>query len=149
VRLHEHFSFNLLDFRFFQNSEHGVAMPFGNSPLLASLIVVPYLLIADVYFFKTARFFLILKGQVVGTLAVREENEALFISSLAVAPEYRRHGIAMYVLGYVSKLAARLNKKWVELSVLKTNVPAQRLYLEFGFTRHKEKKLSIILRKSI
>ncbi|HVP26186.1 MAG TPA: GNAT family N-acetyltransferase [Candidatus Bathyarchaeia archaeon] len=124
-------------------------MPFGNSRLLASLIVVPYILIADVYFFRAARFFLMLKEQVVGVLAVREENETLFISSLAVAPEYRRQGIATHILNYVSKLAARLDKKWVDLSVLKSNVPAQRLYLKYGFVMHKEKKLSIILRKNI
>jgi len=54
-------------------------------------------------------------------LAVLEEYEALFISSFAVAPEYRRHRIATYMLNYVNKLAARLDNKWIELSVLKAN----------------------------
>jgi len=145
----QHFAFNLMDFRFFKNSERGTAMPFGNPYLLASVIVIPYVLIAELFFFMTTRYFVRLKAQVVGIFAVREKSEALFISSLAVAPEYRRHGIATYMLNYVSKLATRLDKEWVELSVLKANIPAQRLYLEFGFIKHKERKVSIILRKSI
>jgi len=59
----------------------------------------------------------------------------------------RRH--TGYILNYANKLAKQLDKKWLELSVLKVNIHALRLYMKVGFAETEEKKLSLILKKSI
>lgn len=89
------------------------------------------------------------KEQVAGLLAIQEKQEALYIHSLAVNPQYRRLRIGAYMLNYANLLAKRLKKKWLELSVLKTNTPAQKLYKKFGFVENEEKHWSFILRKNV
>lgn len=89
------------------------------------------------------------KQHVVGLFVLREKHGALHISSLAVAPEFRKFGIATYILSYAEKLARRLNKERLELSVLKINAAAQSLYAKFGFVKKEEKKWSYVLSKKI
>jgi len=149
VRRSEHFLFNLLEFRFFRDSERGVALPFGGLRFLSRFVWVPYVLAAEVIFFRTQRFFLKVKENVVGLVVFREESDRLFIVSLSVAKEYRRLGIATYFLCCAERLAARLGKGWLELSVLKGNVPAQRLYAKFGFRWKMTGRGSFILRKKV
>lgn len=114
---------------------------------MSPLTAIPYILAMEVILFRAKRYFVKLKEQVVGMFVIREKPEALYINSLAVAPEYRRLGIATYILNYANKLAKQLDKKWLELSVLKVNIPALRLYMKVGFAEKKEKKLSLILKK--
>ena len=147
ARRFEHLSFSLLSFHFFKNSEGGNLLFFGSPQLLSPLTVIPYILAMEVILFRSKRYFVKLKEQVVGMFVIREKPEALYINSLAVAPEYRRLGIATYILNYANKLAKQLGKKWLELSVLKVNIPALRLYMKVGFTEKKKKKLSLILKK--
>jgi ribosomal protein S18 acetylase RimI-like enzyme len=40
-----------------------------------------------------------------------------------------------------------LGKEWLELTVLKGNSPAQRLYVKFGFSAMKERRWSFIMKK--
>lgn len=49
-----------------------------------------------------------LKEYLAETLVVQEESNTLYINSLAVAPEFRRLGIATYILNYVERLAKRI-----------------------------------------
>lgn len=147
ARRFEHLSFNLLSFHFFKSSEGGNLLFFGGPQLLSPLTVIPYILVMEVIVFRGKRYFVRLKEQVVGIFVIREKPEALHINSLAVAPECRRLGIGTYILNYANKLAKQLDKKWLELSVLKVNIPALRLYMKVGFTEKKEKKLSLILKK--
>jgi ribosomal protein S18 acetylase RimI-like enzyme len=149
VRKSEHLLFNLFEFRFFRDSERGVALPFGSLRFLSLSILVSYVLEAELIFFRTHRFFVKARENVVSLVALREESNSLFIASIGVAKEYRRLGVATIALRYTERLAARLGKEWLELSVLKGNVPAQRLYAKIGFTRKKVGRWSFILRKKV
>jgi ribosomal protein S18 acetylase RimI-like enzyme len=147
ARRFEHLSFNPLSFHFFKNSGGGNLLFFGSPQLLSPSTVIPYILAMEIILFRGKRYFVKLKGQVVGMFVIREKPEALYINSLAVAPEYRRLGIATYILNYANKFAKQLDKRWLEVSVLKVNIPALRLYVKVGFAEKKEKKLSLILKK--
>lgn len=144
----EHLSLNLYEFRFFNNSEQGTAMPFGNFRLVP-LVAVPYVLAAEVIFFRNWRFFVKLRDRVVGLLILGEEPNALLISSLAVAPEARRFGIASLILNYAEGIAKKLDKEYLVLSVLKKNLAAQNLYRKRGFCLKEERKRTLILAKKI
>lgn len=143
----EHVYFNLLNFRFFRSSEGGNLLFRGSPQLLSPLTVIPYILAMELILFRGKRYFVKLKEKVVGIFVLREKPQALYIESLAVAPECRRLMIAIYMLNYANNLAKRLGKKWLELSVLKVNIPALRLYSQIGFTEKEEKKWAFILRK--
>lgn len=114
-----------------------------------SLVTVPYVLIAQVIFFRAQRCFVKLHGHVVGVLVLRDKADDLFVVSLGVAREYRRIGVAVHVLRYSERLAAGLGKEWLELTVLKRNSPAQRLYVKFGFKVKKVGRWSLVLRKKV
>jgi len=150
VRKSEHLAFNLYNFNFFRKSERGKAILFfGNSVQLSLLICVPYVLGCELAFFREKRYFVKLKKHVVGVFVLREEPEALYVGSLGVAPEYRKHGIATFILSHCTRTAKRLGKKWLELTVLKTNIPARQLYERFGLLEKEERKWSFVMRKSI
>ena len=158
VRLHlriepvsksEHLSFNLSDFRFFNSSEDGSAMPFGNSKLLTLIITVPYILSCEAIFFRKNRYFVKFRNRVAGVLVLHQMSEALYISSLAVAPELRRFGVASFILNFTERVAKNLNKECLELSVLKKNLPARRLYSKFGFSLKKERKRTFVLARKV
>jgi ribosomal protein S18 acetylase RimI-like enzyme len=148
VRRLEHLAFSLCNFNFFRKSERGKAMLFfGNSGQLEMLIAVPYILGCELAFFREERYFVKLKKQVVGVFVLREKSDALYVGSLGVAPEYRKHGIATFILSHCTQVAKRLGKKWLELTVLKTNIPARHLYERFGFSDKEERKWSFVMRK--
>jgi ribosomal protein S18 acetylase RimI-like enzyme len=150
ARRREHLTFNLRTFNFFRKSERGKAMLFfGNSRKLAMLIAVPYILGCELAFFREVRYFVKLEKQIVGVFVLREESDALYVGSLGVAPEYRKHGIATLILSSCAQVAKRLSKKWLELTVLKANIPARQLYERFGFLDKEERKWSFVMRKKI
>ena len=153
VRL-EHLRFNKLNFDYFKDSK-GIH-PFISKALrlFFPIMFVPYVLGAEVAYFRTRRFrrrryFVRLGEQTVGIFALHEKPDALYVSSLAVAPEYRKHGIAGHMLLHSARIARQLKKTRLELTVLKTNAPALRLYREFGFTLKEERKWSFILAKTL
>ena len=141
--------FNLYDFRFFNASENGSAMPFGNSKLLATLVVIPYILACEAIFLRRQRYFIKIKNHVVGVLILYEKPETLRVSELAVAPEYRRRGIAKQILNSSARVAKERGKRWLELTVLKKNFPARRLYQKSGFFNKEERRWSLVLRKKV
>jgi ribosomal protein S18 acetylase RimI-like enzyme len=110
---------------------------------------MPYILISQLILFRARRYFVKLKGNVVGVVVFHEEPDNLFIASLGVAKEYRRVGVATCILRYAESMAARLGKERLELGVLKRNTPAQRLYMKFGFSAVMERRWSFILRKRV
>lgn len=143
-------TFNLCNFNFFRKSERGKAMLFfGNSGQLTMLVAVPYILGCELAFFREERYFVKLKNQVVGVFVLREKSDALYVASLGVALEYRKHGIATFILSHCTQVARRLGKEWLELTVLKTNSPARQLYEKFGFSDKEERKWSFVMRKRI
>lgn len=149
VKRAEHLFFNLCHFDFFRKSNGGHYLFFGNFRLLAPIVAVPYVLSCEIIFFRKKRFFVKLRERVAGIFIVREKGESLYINSLAVAPEYRRSGLGRFILDFAAKLGKRLGKKWLELSVLKTNGPARRLYAKADFSMFEERKHSLTLRKRL
>jgi ribosomal protein S18 acetylase RimI-like enzyme len=147
VRNSEHLIFNFYHFRFFNSSQNGSAVFFGKSRLVSSLIAVPYILGCEPVFLRKRRYFVKLKNQVAGVFVFHEKPEALYISSLAVAPEYRKQGVAKHILSFATRIANKQGKRWLELTVLKKNTPARLLYEKSGFVKIKEKSSSFVLRK--
>jgi ribosomal protein S18 acetylase RimI-like enzyme len=148
IRL-EHLCFNLLEYRFFKDSERGVALPFGNLGFFSIFAVTPYILVAELIFFRAKRYLVRLGENVVGVVVFGERPDSFLVSSLGVAREYRRLGIATSILHYAERVARQLGKEWLELTVLKGNTAAQRLYVKFGFVAVKERRGSFILRKRV
>jgi len=143
--------FSFLEFRFFWNSPNGNAMPvlFGNPAWLAPLIVVPYMLAALVYNFGGAKYFIKIRNEVAGILILKRQQDVLIVRTLAVSPTHRKHGVGLFILERTENLARRMNLQWLELEVLKHNIPAQRLYERFSFKIHATHRLSLVLRKRI
>jgi ribosomal protein S18 acetylase RimI-like enzyme len=146
----EHMLLNLFNFNFFRKSDGGEAIMFlGNNRFLIWLIAVPYVVSSELVFLRTTRFWVMLKDQVAGVLIVLEEPDSLYINNLAVAPEYREHGIGTAMLKNCIRIAKRLGKSRLELSVVKTNIPAIRLYEKIGFKVKKSRRWSLILTKKV
>ena len=141
---------SFLQFRFFWESENGSAVIFGRNPRwLMPLIAIPYTLGWAIYNRGSVGYFVKLEEKIVGEFTLSIKHESLFISSLGVSPEHRRLGIGLFILTEVEKLCRSMKMEWLELSVLKGNMPARRLYERFGFTVEAERKWSFILRKRI
>jgi len=150
VKKSEHLLFNLYNFDFFRKTERGEAiMLLGESKLLTKLIAVPYVVGCELAFFRERRCFVKLKEQTVAVLVLREKPGTLFLANLAVAPEYRRRGLATQILNYSLRMARRMGKSWLELSVLKKNTSARSLYEKMGFVKKEERKWSLVLRKNV
>ena len=143
--------FSFLEFRFFWNSPNRKAVPMlvGIPAWLAPLIAVPYMLGALVYNFRGAKYFVREKDEVAGTLILKVRQDALILHSLSVSPIKRKRGVGFFVLVQMEKLARRMNLPWLELEVLKGNVPAQRFYWKFGFKVYTEKAMTLVLRKQV
>ena len=147
VRTREHFLFNFLNFLYFRRAD-GVRFLLEGGPF-GIFVVIPYIAFSEVYFFKQWRYFIVLEHRVVGVLALGEKIETLYISSLAVSPDRRRIGIATFALNYATAIARKLRKEALELSVLKKNTSAVRLYERHGYRVEEEKRRSFILKKQI
>jgi len=147
AKTREHFLFNLLNFLYFRRAD-GVRFLMEGGPF-AIFFVIPYVALSEIYFFKQWRYFIVLEHRVVGVLALREEPRTLYISSLAVSPQFRRVGIATYALNHAALIARKLGKEALELAVLKKNTPAVRLYERRGYRTEEERRRSFILRKQI
>jgi ribosomal protein S18 acetylase RimI-like enzyme len=62
-----------------------------------------------------------------------ENTEVSTLHILAVCPEYRGRKLGRKILEETIKLSRQNGKKAVRLDVLRSNVPAQRMYEESGF----------------
>lgn len=64
---------------------------------------------------------------------VEHGDKTLYLANLAVAPEWRRQGVAQFALQTVTALARRLRYARVALDVQEQNLPAQLLYRKAGY----------------
>jgi ribosomal protein S18 acetylase RimI-like enzyme len=142
IKRKEHFLFNLLCFLYFRRS---VARTLEKRGILGTFIIIPYVFFAEVYFFRTPRYFVTAGERIVGLAALQEKTDTIFISVLASHPFYRRMGIASFALDHAAKLARKLGQTSLELAVLKTNTPALKLYYKFGFKVKEQKRRSFIM----
>ncbi len=80
-------------------------------------------------------------GAAVGRLI---ETDEIRLVDIAVLPEFRNQGIGSFVLRRLLK-EAKNKAKPVNLQVLKTNIPAIRLYERFGFEKTGEDQLYLMM----
>ncbi|MCF7751008.1 GNAT family N-acetyltransferase [Bacillus subtilis subsp. subtilis] len=74
-------------------------------------------------------------GAALGRLYLQTENDALCIVDILLLEAARGQGVGTALLGHVRHLAQLRGCQGVQLSVLRDNTAAQRLYQRLGFTR--------------
>ena len=72
-------------------------------------------------------------------IAMLEEGD-LYLANLAVAPAWRRRGVASFALGELDGLAKRLGYSSLLLDVKEENLGAQLLYRKHGFRAFEVKR---------
>ena len=72
-------------------------------------------------------------GTIAGITLLSFTARAGFLSSVVVAPEYRRRGLARQLIGAARSEAVRRARPYVVLRVLATNAPARALYASAGY----------------
>ncbi len=55
------------------------------------------------------------------------------VTTIAMHPNFRRHGLGEYMLASLIEIAYEIGAKWVTLEVRVTNYNAQNLYRKYGF----------------
>jgi ribosomal protein S18 acetylase RimI-like enzyme len=82
-------------------------------------------------------------GHVVATTLVTLPPRAGYISSVAVAPAFRRRGFARELLEEARKTAKRARRPYLVLDVLATNTPARALYDALGYRPLRESRFMV------
>ncbi len=77
--------------------------------------------------------------EIVGYVGAWVLKQELHITNLAVAPDYRRRGVATQFLQLMYAKASKENLNKVTLEVRVSNKSAQRLYIKEGFIKVKRK----------
>ncbi len=72
-------------------------------------------------------------GLIAGFILAWMVADELHITNLAVAPEMRRKGIAVFLLTHLLDMAAEEAATWCTLEVRVSNAAARSLYKRFGF----------------
>lgn len=147
VRKSENLYFTILTFIFFRKSEGGNYLIFGSPIPLVPLVMLVYIFWQEIALLRGKRYFVTINENIVGLFAINEKSEARSIEVLAVAPGFRKKGIATLILGVITASAVKSGKE-LELSVFRSNIPAQHLYRKNGFRKKKDKKMSIVMRKA-
>ena len=73
-------------------------------------------------------------GEVMGYVGMMYVLDEGYISNVAVAPEFRRMGIANALIDELMRIASKLDLCFVTLEVRESNAPARSLYKKHGFT---------------
>jgi RimJ/RimL family protein N-acetyltransferase len=122
-----------------------------NPSWLAVLIVMPYMLAALVNVHNTGgtRYFIMQDGQVVGTVVLKVQKDALAVRSTSVLPAKRKKGVGFFVLSEAEKYAKQFGLSCLEVEVLKANVPSLRLCFKYGFKVHAQGRMAVALRKQV
>ncbi len=75
---------------------------------------------------------IMIEGQCAGWLETDEDDEALYLHQIYVAPEFQGRGLGSEIMrGLLAE--ARAKRKPVRLSVMRNNAGAKRLYQRLGF----------------
>jgi GNAT superfamily N-acetyltransferase len=147
VRGIKRLQFLLLEYRFFKNSKEGRALPLNLpwplSPLSLILHIAKSRALA---LLKLPCYFVKLEKRIVGLLAIHEHHKSLLVASLGVAKGYRRLGIGTCILAHIETIARHMGKRWLEVDVLRKNIPAQRLYTKYGFTFIQSERMFFIMK---
>jgi ribosomal-protein-alanine N-acetyltransferase len=84
------------------------------------------------HLFHRERF---LGDYIVGYAALRQILDKAHLTSIAVGETYRRRGIGELLLISAINLATQLGASMITLEVRVSNLPAQALYLKYGFAK--------------
>ena len=68
-------------------------------------------------------------------------DEVATIHILAICPEYQGRSLGIQLINKIEKLSKNNGKKAVRLDVLKSNIPAQKMYERAGYSLRGEQKL--------
>lgn len=82
--------------------------------------------------------FITFKGEDIGFLAYRKDENRLFLSKLYVHGKYRGHGFASDSINHILRIARRLNVDSIYLTVNKGNKKAISTYEHWGFKTTKD-----------
>lgn len=85
-------------------------------------------------------------GKCVGYIDMRDENDARFIHMMVIVPKYQNKGIGSRVLKMLQEKTT--DQKPIELTVLKGNQAAQKLYARHGFEITEEREHHYLMRWS-
>ena len=77
----------------------------------------------------------VLEGALVGYAGLCDYPDEAFVQTMAVAPSHQHQGVGTQLLEELLAEAVRRRQSRVLLEVREDNVPAQRLYQRYGFTR--------------
>lgn len=81
-----------------------------------------------------ARFFVVLCGeQVAGYIGAHNIVGEVYITNVAVAPDYRRQGVATQLIERLVEISRAENAEFITLEVRENNTSAQALYEKQGF----------------
>ncbi len=72
-------------------------------------------------------------AEAIGFYVVEHGDDVLYLSNLAVRPDWRRKGVAAFALEAATALARSLNYRELALDVQERNLAAQLLYRKAGF----------------
>jgi ribosomal protein S18 acetylase RimI-like enzyme len=72
-------------------------------------------------------------GRIAGLTMLSFASRAGFLSTVVVAPEFRRRGIARRLIEAARREAGRRKRPYVALRVLESNAPARALYASAGY----------------
>ncbi len=85
-------------------------------------------------------------GVRVSDIWTRDNRRFLYVSNLAVHPEYRRHGVASKLLISCEQVSQEWGFEDLYLHVLENNYQARQLYFKLGYKVHKvESDMNIFL----
>jgi ribosomal-protein-alanine N-acetyltransferase len=73
------------------------------------------------------------KSRVIGYLGIRLRNSGTHISTIAIHPDWRGHGLGELLLLTAMEQSAKMERSLVTLEVRPSNATAQRLYQKYGF----------------
>jgi len=73
------------------------------------------------------------EGEMLGVVMLGVRNKRAWVTRLGVIPNTRRQGVGNALIGNLFEHSADLKINFIMLEVIKNNVPAQQLFLKYGF----------------
>ncbi len=147
--LSQRLAFAYYTFEFFRRSKYGNVLGLGNPSLLSRFGLLPWIFWSLIVTRRSSKYVFLYDKSPAGVIALLPKSDALYLSSVATSPSSRGRGIGSCILSFAEKAANKTGLKRLELTVMKVNTPAQRLYVRFGFAFKEESKYSFILKKEI